>query len=213
VTFVVTQEVRDGPPRRGANAPAPESGVYLRWAEIEEMVASEVLDVQSHSHAHVRWHAVHTDTAEHLRVLEADLSTSRRLPTERFGGTALNHLAWPWRESTASTRALARRLRFVFQYTVRNDLNTRTTPLDQINRLCVGGASLAAFAARRAFFRSSLLKCVYPPLRRRYTWMRDLVVKRRRSREAVESSTEGGDVRVRAVAPNPRDLGGEVRWP
>ena len=178
VVFVITQKVGDGPPRRGANEPAPDAKTYLRWAEIEKMVTSGAFQAHSHTHAHVPRHALPIDRAEHLRVLEEDLATSRRLLRERLGATGLNHLAWPWGHSREDSRALARRLGFTYQYTVRNDFNTRATPLDQINRLCMDGKSLAAFVARLEFFRNSLLSRVYPTLRRKYDWMRGLIVER-----------------------------------
>lgn len=172
VAFVITQRVGDGPPRHGAIEPSPEEEAYLRWAEIEEMIASGVFEAHSHSHAHVRWRTLHADIAEYLSVLEADLATSRRVLVERLGGAGLTQLAWPWGQSTEDTRALARRLGFYLQYTVKNDFNTRATSLDQINRLCVDGTSLPAFVARVEFFRSSLPSHVYPRLRRTYDWMK-----------------------------------------
>jgi peptidoglycan/xylan/chitin deacetylase (PgdA/CDA1 family) len=175
LAFVITQRVGDGPPRRGANEAAPGAEAYLRWAELEEMVASGVFEAHSHSHAHVRWHQLYPDKAERLRVLEADLTTSRRLLTERLGGTGPSHLAWPWGRSWEDTRALARRLGFEFQYTVRYDFNTPATPLDQINRLRLDGKSLAAFASRLEFFRNSLLSHVYPAVRRKYDWLKGLI--------------------------------------
>lgn len=178
VAFVITQTVGDGPPRRSAIEPATEEDAYLRWAEIEEMIASGVFEAHSHSHAHVRWRALHADNVEYLRMLEADLATSRRLLAERLGGAGLNHLAWPWGESTEDGRALARRVGFSFQYTVRNDFNTHATPLDQINRLCVDGTSLLSFAARVEFFRSSLPSHAYPRLRRTYDWMKGVIAEK-----------------------------------
>lgn len=175
VSFVITQRVGDGPPRRGLNEPALETEPYVRWAEIEEMVASGVFEMHSHSHVHVPWHEQYPDKAERLRVLEADLATSRELLTERLGGTGLSHLAWPWGRSSEDTRALARRLGFEFQYTVKYDFNTQATPLDQINRLRLDGKSLAAFVAHLEFFRNSLASHIYPPFRRKYDWMKGLI--------------------------------------
>lgn len=179
VAFVITQKVVDGPPRRGAIEPANEEDLYLRWAEIDKMIASGVFEAHSHSHAHVRWGGRHFDTTEdYLRRLEADLATSRRLLTERVGGAGLNHLAWPWGESTEDGRVLARTLGFSFQYTVRNDFNTPATSLEQINRLLVDGTSLPAFVARLEFFRSSLPGHLYPRLRRKYDWMKRVIAKK-----------------------------------
>ena len=175
VAFVITQRVGSGPPRRGPIDTTSEDEAYLRWAEIEEMVASGVFEVHSHSHAHARWHASRTDIDEYLREVEDDLTTSRRLLAEHFGAVVPRHLAWPWGESTKETRALARRLGFDFQYTVRNDFNTHSTPLDQINRLCCDGLSLPAFVLRLEFFRSSLPSRVYPLVRRKYHWMNSAV--------------------------------------
>jgi peptidoglycan/xylan/chitin deacetylase (PgdA/CDA1 family) len=175
LTFVITQEVGEGPPRRGSHAPPPEASAYLRWTEIEEMVASGVFEAHSHSHAHAQWHELYPDETERLRVLEADLLTSRRVLTERLGGTVLSHLAWPWGRSREDSRALARRLGFDFQYTVKYDFNTQATPLDQINRLHLDGKSLASFVAQLEFFRNSWISRIYPSMRGKYDRLKGLI--------------------------------------
>lgn len=173
--FVITEKVCDGPARHGGNGAEPEADDYVRWTEIKEMVGSGVFDVHSHSHAHARWHELYPDKAERLRVLEADLTTSRKLLAEHLGGTGFRHLAWPWGRSRAETRELARRLGFEFQYTVRYDVNTPATPLDQINRLPLDEKSLPAFVACLELFRNPLMSRVFPPLRGSYDRIKSLV--------------------------------------
>lgn len=173
VAFVITQKVGDGPPLPAAAQSASETAEpYLRWQEIQRMVESGVFEVHSHSHAHVRWDALHPDPADRARALEADLSASRALLSERIGSTDPGHLAWPWGRSSDDMRALARCHGFAFQYTVKYDFNTSATPLDQINRLHMDGKSLVAFAAILEFFRSSWPMFTFSRLRRQYDGMK-----------------------------------------
>ncbi len=179
VTFVITEKV-NGPAANPADQSACGTAeAYLRWHEIDRMVASGVCEVHSHSHTHVRWDALHPDAAGLARALEVDLAASRALLLDRVGSTDLGHLAWPWGRSSDEMRALARRKGFRFQYTVKYDFNTPATPLDQINRLCMDGKSLVAFAAILEFFRTSLLSRVYSPLLRQYDSMKGRIAERK----------------------------------
>jgi hypothetical protein len=164
-----------GEVRRGKAEIADVTGEHLRWSEVEEMVASGVFEAHSHSHSHVRWHKIYSDTAEHLRVLEEDLAASYQMLKARFGSDGPRHLAWPWGFSMPDTRAVAQSMGFGFQYTVKNNFNTRATPLNQINRLCMDGKSLGEFAARLEFFRNPLLRQLYPPVLHQFDWMKRLV--------------------------------------
>ena len=168
ITFLITGKVGEGEPRHDVLASATEIEPYLRWSEIGEMVSSGVFEAHCHSHRHVKWHITYAHPAEHLRAVEEDITISRQKFKEFIGGIGPRHLAWPWGFSTPDTRAIANNLGFDFQYTVKNDFNTRATPLDHINRLCMDGNSLSMFVARLEFFRKPSLRLIYPPVLRQY---------------------------------------------
>ena len=176
VIFAITGKIGHEKARRSAVATGSDAEEYLRWSEISDMVSSGVFEAHSHSHTHVRWDLV-PDLGERMRVLEEDLAISRQLLKDQLGGSESCHLAWPWGLSVEDTRALAKRLGFKFQYTVKHNFNKRGTSLDQINRLCMDGQSLRAFTARLGFYRNPVLKHVYPPLLRQYDLIKRLVKK------------------------------------
>jgi peptidoglycan/xylan/chitin deacetylase (PgdA/CDA1 family) len=152
IIFAVTGWIGDGPARAhsasGASLPAcpdhsackaaiaqgmPDS-VMLRWSEIEIMEASGAVEIQSHTHSHVRWDRQFPDGEARVAALAQDLELSRDTLRHRLGRSELQ-LCWPWGYFEPSYQTLAAQLGFTVQYTTSPHVNTPQTPLTNIGRI------------------------------------------------------------------------------
>jgi len=88
---------------------------YFGWAEAEQMVASGLVELASHSHRHVRYDRDPVDRSTVQGRLEEDLIQSREALARRLGYVS-NHLAWPWGCNPPEYRQIATRLGFEWQY-------------------------------------------------------------------------------------------------
>ncbi|NOX97225.1 MAG: polysaccharide deacetylase family protein [Nitrospirae bacterium] len=78
------------------------SDAYLSWAEMREMEAGGLIDIQSHTHRH-------KNLAEEGVDIEEELTISRQL-IEKNLSKDCRFIAWPWGSCNQEVTALARKL-------------------------------------------------------------------------------------------------------
>lgn len=154
VIFTVTGWVGEGPARAhaGTGAPVPDcpshrsckeaiadgraDDVMMRWAEIQAMEATGAVEIQSHTHSHIRWDKEIPDPAERLATVTEDLARSREILQTKLGGPR-DHLCWPWGYFEPGYQLAAKSAGFRTQFSTRKRVNTRLTPADDIGRIVV----------------------------------------------------------------------------
>lgn len=181
--FVITGRIGDGPRRAhaGETLPTPATpshracheavqagrsdDVMLRWSELEQMLATGVFDVHSHTHSHRRWDQEIPEPERRSDAIERDLEQSRLLLAERLGVTS-RHLCWPWGVYEESWCEAALRQGFEALYTTRIGINTHTTPLDAIHRFPVKDRADSWLIKRVGIYSNSWLGLLYVGLRK-----------------------------------------------
>ena len=138
--------------------------VMLRWSEIETMEASGVVEIHSHTHSHVRWDKLHTDKAQRLAAVEADLIASRTMLKRRFGKDS-RHLCWPWGYFEPEYQAVAAAAGFAAQYATARGVNVAGSDPECIPRLVMKDRPGGWFAARVAIYQDAFLGRLYNRMR------------------------------------------------
>lgn len=184
VIFVVTGWIGEGAPRPHAgetdgtalpNCPdhnlctqaiagGKADDVMLRWSEIERMEASGVVEIHSHSHAHVRWDKLFADKGERLAKLEEDLRRSRDTLHGRLGRSDF-HLCWPWGYFEPEYQVIASRLGYTTQYTVAKGLNRLGDDPAHIHRMVVKNRAGRWLSSRLWIYRQPWVGRLYLKLR------------------------------------------------
>ncbi len=180
--FAITGLVGEGPARayHGAASPLPPTPdhrackaavaegradeVMLRWSEIEAMEASGAVEIHSHTHSHLRWDQLHSDPAQRLAAVEADLAVSRTALKSRLGKDS-HHLCWPWGYFEPGYQEAADKAGFVAQYATVKGINTPGADLHQIARVVVKDRPARWLGSRLAIYRRPWLARLYLGLR------------------------------------------------
>ncbi|MBF0538132.1 MAG: polysaccharide deacetylase family protein [Nitrospirae bacterium] len=121
----------------------------LSWQELRQMELSGVIDVQSHTHTHVRFDKLYEDNNTTLAHLHSDLQRSRGLIQERLNKDCLC-LCWPWGVYDDQWIATATEVGFKALFTTHPGTNTPQDSLLRINRLVIG--NVGEFAFRKKLF-------------------------------------------------------------
>lgn len=178
ILFAVTGWIGTGPTRMHVgmtNRPPPcpdhhrckqliaegqSDAVILRWSELEQMRLDSTIEVQSHSHSHVRWDQLFLDPAARLTALHQDLETS--LATlQRYVGLKELHLCWPWGYFEPDYLDLAESVGFSSQYTVMRGTNRPGDETSTIHRIDIKEKSLSWFVRQLRIYQSPLLTKSY----------------------------------------------------
>lgn len=88
---------------------------HFTWDDAEQMVASGLVELESHSHLHRHYDRQDSMRSAVLGHLEKDLEQSRDILLRRMGHRS-HHLAWPWGYNPPEYQAIATRLGFGWQY-------------------------------------------------------------------------------------------------
>lgn len=183
ICFVATRHMRQSNNHVGSSS--ADDANFLTWQQLRDLHASGLMEVHSHTHAH----AQSTDYTE--AQLKADLTTSLDLLSTELAlpRTCFRHLAWPWGYSNDTSREIARKAGFRYQYTVSRSAYLSSSPLEDIPRTCYDGATLVNFKAQlhlQCGPLSSLWHAAYPLMRRvRHTPVRSLFRQRGASSNAA----------------------------
>lgn len=138
--------------------------VMLRWSEIERMEASGAVEIQSHTHSHLRWDKQFQDKTERLARLEENLLHSRETLLERLGKRDA-HLCWPWGYFEPEYQDIACKLGFTAQYTVAKGLNRVGDDPAHIHRMVVKNRVGNWLSSRLWIYRQPLVGALYLKLR------------------------------------------------
>ncbi len=140
------------------------SAGFVGWPELEELAASGLVDVQSHTHHHRR---------DNLRLLAAgrvgeivdDLRRSRELIARRLGRPC-RHLAWPQGHWNRALLELALAVGYRATFTTRCGANTADA-LPALHRFKVKERAVGWLATRLLIYSWALPATVYGALRGR----------------------------------------------
>jgi peptidoglycan/xylan/chitin deacetylase (PgdA/CDA1 family) len=116
------------------------SEVMLSWEELREMENSGLVDVQSHTHAHIRWDKLFNDHKMKLDALNQDLKLSKETIEKRLDKKC-NALCWPWGMYNKDYIGLARSSGYELLFTTEKGTNTPLTEQWRIRRLVIGNIS------------------------------------------------------------------------
>ncbi|KJU82560.1 polysaccharide deacetylase [Candidatus Magnetobacterium bavaricum] len=130
----------------------------LSWQELGKMERSGIIDVQSHTHTHVRFDQRYEDNADRLAHLHSDLQRSRGLIRERLDKES-HGLCWPWGVYDEGWIATATQAGFKALFTTRTGTNTPQDGLLEIKRIVIG--NVGEFALKICCY---VFKHVYCPL-------------------------------------------------
>ncbi|HYC42778.1 MAG TPA: polysaccharide deacetylase family protein [Noviherbaspirillum sp.] len=137
--FVATRQIMEE--ANAGEAHDSEERAFLTWDEVKGLHGSGLIDFQSHSHSHRRLREQsEAELTLDLRISQEVLSNRLALPRSCF-----RHLAWPWGDASDSSRAIAERMGFQFQYTVARLAFQHSSSLQHIPRTCYDGATFADF--------------------------------------------------------------------
>lgn len=102
--FVITERLEN-----------PSDRDHFTWDHAEQMVASGLVELASHSHWHRNYDHQGAQLSMVLDQMEMDLEQSRDVLFRRLGHRN-HHLAWPWGYNPPEYQAIATRLGFDWQY-------------------------------------------------------------------------------------------------
>ena len=109
------------------------------WQQVAEMDAAGVFLVESHSQTHPQ---LTTITTTQLRQ---EVAGARQDIATNVGGKVSNHFAYPYGNYNATVIAELQAAGFKTGMTTKAGLNTRTTPLYELQRFAGDGKTLASF--------------------------------------------------------------------
>ncbi|MBF0344782.1 MAG: polysaccharide deacetylase family protein [Nitrospirae bacterium] len=121
----------------------------LSWQELQQMELSGLVDVQSHTHSHVRFDKLYQDKDVRLRHLLDDLRLSKELIEQRLNKRC-DALCWPWGVYDDEWISTASQLGFKALFTTQTGTNTPQTDLMRVNRLVIG--NIGGFSFRKKLF-------------------------------------------------------------
>ncbi|MBF0317669.1 MAG: polysaccharide deacetylase family protein [Nitrospirae bacterium] len=177
VIFVVTSRIAENGLRprmdEGFSTPLPShkecvgmveegngSQCVLSWQELGQMEHSGVIDVQSHTHTHVRFDKLYEDNADRLAHLHLDLQRSKALIEERLDKKCYG-LCWPWGVYDEGWIATATQAGFKALFTTRTGTNTPQDSLLEVKRLVIGNVGEFAFRKKLLIHSSPWLSRAY----------------------------------------------------
>lgn len=158
VVFVVTSWISGGPARRdirplpghkecmkGINSGMVEA-LILSWEELREMEASGLIDIQSHTHTHMKWNSSVTRAGnnEEGKDLKEDLEVSKHILDERLNKECIG-LCWPWGINNEIYREAARLAGFRLFFTTEKGCNSRGEEINGLKRVVIGNIGLSNF--------------------------------------------------------------------
>ena len=135
------------------------SDYYLSWAEMREMEASGLVDIQSHTHNHRRLDSPDVD-------YQKELSLSKKLIDENLKKDCL-FISWPWGIGGDEVIALARRLGYRGAVTTKKGPNTPGSAPMRIKRFDTEKGNLTWFSRRLLIYSHPAIARVYSALRGR----------------------------------------------
>ncbi|KJU83169.1 polysaccharide deacetylase [Candidatus Magnetobacterium bavaricum] len=132
----------------------------LSWQELGQMARSGVIDVQSHTHTHVRFDQLYKDNAARLAQLQADLQRSKTLIEER-SDKECHGLCWPWGVYDEGWIATATQAGFKALFTTCTGTNTAQDSMLEVKRLVIGNVGEFAFRKKLLIHSSPWLSRAY----------------------------------------------------
>jgi len=142
----------------------PEAGEpgFMSWQQMRELIASGLIDVQSHTHRH-RKDNLELLRAGRRREIEDDLVRSRDVIERRLGGSC-RYLAWPQGHFNEELLEMALAAGYRATFTTRHGPNTAGTLL-ALRRFKVKERSVGWLAERLWIYSKSLPATLYAKLR------------------------------------------------
>lgn len=126
-------------------------GDALRWPQIQEMAASGLVDIQSHSKSHrnlAERQSGETDD-RYAASLQAEMQVPREIIEKRVLGTKVRHMAYPYGDANAQVADVAEREGYELGLTVVPGGNAFYSPAMMLRRTMIfGDLDLEGFKAK-----------------------------------------------------------------
>lgn len=142
----------DMPTHRQCNALVEEgrgAECSLSWDELTEMEASGCIEVQSHTHSHLRWDKLYPDGEERLEKLRRDLLLSKQA-IEIGLNKICDCLCWPWGVYDETYIKAASDAEFELLFTTERGTNADDCDFRRLRRIAIG--DLSPFTFRKKLF-------------------------------------------------------------
>lgn len=175
--FLITGWIGDGPVRphagqagvlelpdhrqaMAAKAQGRLDEAFLRWSEVEAMVAAGTFDFHSHTHSHTRWDRTIADQSARDEALADDLQSSLATLKARLAGVS-PHLCWPQGYFDPAYQRIAKDAGFTHLYTTEPGVVRAGVDLARIPRLVVKDKPASWFSRRLGLYGNPLLSALY----------------------------------------------------
>ncbi len=117
--------------------------VMLSWDELREMESTGLIDIQPHTHKHIRWFK-EMDEEEQTEYLRKDLRISKELIESYLRKTCIA-LCWPWGDNTELSREIALRTGYKMMFATVKGCNFKREDLHEVKRIVIGNIGLQNF--------------------------------------------------------------------
>ena len=182
--FVITSWMTDGPKRnhwdeRNSDESLPvipthrevkkrasqgDFSAGLRWQEARDMVASGLVEVQSHTHFHQNYFLMEGKVSrlnpKKRELLIEDLARSMELIEEKLG-TKCRYLSWPWGKYDDESIGLAQKVGFEAMVTTERGVNFPGTSEKAIKRIVAKSGDVGWFSQRLKIYSHRTIGQIY----------------------------------------------------
>ena len=133
--------------------------VMLSWDELREMESTGLIDIQSHTHTHIRWFKG-MDEEEQTGYLRKDLHVSKEL-IEGYLHKSCIALCWPWGDNNELSKKIALNAGYRMLFTTSKGTNYSKTDLQSIKRIVIGNIGILNFRKKLTIFSTLWLSSFY----------------------------------------------------
>ena len=141
------------------------SDVMVSWEELRIMQESGLIDIQSHTHAHIRWDKEFREPEELFKALKEDLLISKREIEGRLKKDC-TALSWPWGKYNDQYITVARDVGFCSFYTTEKGTNCTHSDLMRLKRIVIGNISTLTLRKKLIIYSDRLFSKMYVSFKR-----------------------------------------------
>ncbi|MFH0925171.1 MAG: polysaccharide deacetylase family protein [bacterium] len=152
--FAITSRIDE------ATADAQGNGEFCTWEILKEMFSSGLIDIQAHTHQHIRFDKSYDDKNRLLEVLKGDLQKAKSLIEGRLSKKC-KFMAWPWGFYNQEYTELALMLGYQGMFTTKKGINITGGDVTRIKRFVIKDKDERWLAQRLFIYSHALLGNVY----------------------------------------------------
>jgi peptidoglycan/xylan/chitin deacetylase (PgdA/CDA1 family) len=134
--------------------------VMISWEEIGEMVNSGLVDIQSHTHTHIRYDRLYSDHRERMDIIRYELKISKETIQEKLRRQCIA-ICWPFGIYDESYVEAAKSAGYSLMFTTQKGTNTRLTEPWRIRRITIGNIGVGTLRKKLFIHMNSCLSHFY----------------------------------------------------